>query len=138
MFRHLLVPTDGSDLSRRTATHAITFARETGARPAGDQHQLFPVGKPRDLRILHRALFASAAGKGEGAARFPLPERGGRMSCLWRLKSVDKGQAARLLRRGGHLGRRQCSRCHRAARVDSNPCRRDRRLRPDRAWLRSA
>ena len=26
MFRHLLVPTDGSDLSRRTATHAITFA----------------------------------------------------------------------------------------------------------------
>ena len=32
MFRHLLVPTDGSDLSRRTATHAITFARETGAR----------------------------------------------------------------------------------------------------------
>ena len=32
MFKHLLVPTDGSDLSRRTATHAITFARETGAR----------------------------------------------------------------------------------------------------------
>jgi nucleotide-binding universal stress UspA family protein len=32
MFRHLLVPTDGSDLSRRTATNAITFARETGAR----------------------------------------------------------------------------------------------------------
>ena len=32
MFRHLLVPTDGSDLSRRTATHAISFARETGAR----------------------------------------------------------------------------------------------------------
>jgi hypothetical protein len=31
MFRHLLVPTDGSD-PRRTATHAITFARETGAR----------------------------------------------------------------------------------------------------------
>ena len=32
MFKHLLVPTDGSDLSRLTATHAITFARETGAR----------------------------------------------------------------------------------------------------------
>ena len=32
MFKKILVPTDGSDLSRRTATHAITFARETGAR----------------------------------------------------------------------------------------------------------
>lgn len=32
MFRHLLVPTDGSDLSRHTAAKAIAFARETGAR----------------------------------------------------------------------------------------------------------
>ena len=32
MFKHLLVPTDGSELSRHTATHAIAFARETGAR----------------------------------------------------------------------------------------------------------
>ena len=32
MFKHLLVPTDGSDLSRHTVARAISFARETGAR----------------------------------------------------------------------------------------------------------
>ena len=32
MFKHLLVPTDGSDLSRLAAARAITFAAETGAR----------------------------------------------------------------------------------------------------------
>ena len=32
MFKHLLVPTDGSDLSRLAAARAIDFARETGAR----------------------------------------------------------------------------------------------------------
>ncbi|MBN8443692.1 MAG: universal stress protein [Thauera sp.] len=32
MFRHLLVPTDGSQLSRDTAARAVAFARETGAR----------------------------------------------------------------------------------------------------------
>ncbi|MBL8434862.1 MAG: universal stress protein [Zoogloea sp.] len=32
MFKHLLVPTDGSELSRHTAAKAIAFARETGAR----------------------------------------------------------------------------------------------------------
>ena len=47
MFRHLLVPTDGSDLSRRTATHAITFARETGARPAGDLVRFVDAAVPR-------------------------------------------------------------------------------------------
>ncbi len=32
MFKHILVPTDGSELSRNTARRAITFAREAGAR----------------------------------------------------------------------------------------------------------
>ncbi|WP_341675342.1 universal stress protein [Niveibacterium sp. SC-1] len=32
MFKHLLVPTDGSGLSRQTVTRAVTFAREAGAR----------------------------------------------------------------------------------------------------------
>lgn len=32
MFRHILVPTDGSELSRETAKRAISFAREAGAR----------------------------------------------------------------------------------------------------------
>jgi nucleotide-binding universal stress UspA family protein len=31
MFRHLLVPTDGSDLSDGTIRRAVTYARETGA-----------------------------------------------------------------------------------------------------------
>jgi nucleotide-binding universal stress UspA family protein len=32
MFKHLLVPTDGSQLSADTVTRAIDFARETGAK----------------------------------------------------------------------------------------------------------
>jgi nucleotide-binding universal stress UspA family protein len=32
MFKHILVPTDGSDLSTGTVSRAITFAREAGAR----------------------------------------------------------------------------------------------------------
>lgn len=32
MFRHLLVPTDGSDLSRAAVKRAVIFAREIGAR----------------------------------------------------------------------------------------------------------
>lgn len=32
MFKHILVPTDGSDLSRQTAARAVTFAKEAGAR----------------------------------------------------------------------------------------------------------
>ena len=32
MFKHLLVPTDGSTMSIETADRAITFARETGAK----------------------------------------------------------------------------------------------------------
>ena len=32
MFKHLLVPTDGSDLSTRTVARAVTFAKEAGAR----------------------------------------------------------------------------------------------------------
>lgn len=32
MFKHILVPTDGSDLSRDTVSRAVTFAREAGAR----------------------------------------------------------------------------------------------------------
>ena len=32
MFKHILVPTDGSELSSGTAARAITFAREAGAR----------------------------------------------------------------------------------------------------------
>lgn len=32
MFRHLLVPTDGSPLSDEAVTRAVSFARETGAR----------------------------------------------------------------------------------------------------------
>lgn len=31
MFRHLLVPTDGSDLSTSTVDRAVSFARESGA-----------------------------------------------------------------------------------------------------------
>lgn len=32
MFKHILVPTDGSQLSAETVTRAISFARESGAR----------------------------------------------------------------------------------------------------------
>jgi nucleotide-binding universal stress UspA family protein len=32
MFKHILVPTDGSDLSRATAKRAVSFAKEAGAR----------------------------------------------------------------------------------------------------------
>lgn len=32
MFKHILVPTDGSELSRATAKRAISFAKEAGAR----------------------------------------------------------------------------------------------------------
>jgi len=32
MFKHILVPTDGSDLSRETVRRAISFAKEAGAR----------------------------------------------------------------------------------------------------------
>lgn len=32
MFKHILVPTDGSELSRQTARRAVSFAQETGAR----------------------------------------------------------------------------------------------------------
>ncbi|MCL2344652.1 MAG: universal stress protein [Desulfobulbus sp.] len=32
MFKHILVPTDGSELSQATARHAVLFAQETGAR----------------------------------------------------------------------------------------------------------
>lgn len=32
MFKHLLVPTDGSELSQRTVERAVSFAKEAGAR----------------------------------------------------------------------------------------------------------
>ncbi|MGE5469237.1 MAG: universal stress protein [Bacteroidota bacterium] len=32
MFKHILIPTDGSELSRATAARAVAFARESGAR----------------------------------------------------------------------------------------------------------
>lgn len=32
MYKHVLVPTDGSDLSNEAVTKAVQFARETGAR----------------------------------------------------------------------------------------------------------
>ena len=32
MFKHILVPTDGSELSQQTARHAISFAKSIGAR----------------------------------------------------------------------------------------------------------
>ncbi len=32
MFKHILVPTDGSELSQAAARQAVAFARETGAR----------------------------------------------------------------------------------------------------------
>jgi nucleotide-binding universal stress UspA family protein len=32
MFKHILVPTDGSDLSRQTAERAVSFAKEAGAK----------------------------------------------------------------------------------------------------------
>ncbi|MER2551997.1 MAG: universal stress protein [Thauera sp.] len=32
MFKHILVPTDGSELSDSTVARAVSFARETGAR----------------------------------------------------------------------------------------------------------
>lgn len=35
MFRHILIPTDGSPLSGRAARAAIRFARETGAKVTG-------------------------------------------------------------------------------------------------------
>lgn len=32
MFKHILVPTDGSDLSKQTVARAISFAKESGAK----------------------------------------------------------------------------------------------------------
>jgi nucleotide-binding universal stress UspA family protein len=32
MFKHIFVPTDGSELSRATAKRAVSFAKETGAK----------------------------------------------------------------------------------------------------------
>ncbi len=32
MFKHIFVPTDGSELSRATAQRAVSFAKEAGAR----------------------------------------------------------------------------------------------------------
>ena len=32
MFKHILIPTDGSELSRATASSAVSFAKEAGAR----------------------------------------------------------------------------------------------------------
>jgi len=32
MYKHILVPTDGTDLSERALTEAIAFARSVGAR----------------------------------------------------------------------------------------------------------
>ena len=32
MFKHILVPTDGSDLSKETAQRAVAFAKEAGAK----------------------------------------------------------------------------------------------------------
>ncbi|MBK7955663.1 MAG: universal stress protein [Candidatus Accumulibacter sp.] len=32
MFKHILVPTDGSELSKETARRAVSFAKEAGAR----------------------------------------------------------------------------------------------------------
>lgn len=32
MFKHIFVPTDGSDLSRQTAQRAVAFAKEAGAK----------------------------------------------------------------------------------------------------------
>ena len=32
MFKHILVPTDGSQLSQDTARRAVSFAKEAGAR----------------------------------------------------------------------------------------------------------
>ena len=32
MFKHIFIPTDGSELSRATARRAVSFAREAGAR----------------------------------------------------------------------------------------------------------
>ena len=32
MFKHILVPTDGSELSQNTIERAVTFAKEAGAR----------------------------------------------------------------------------------------------------------
>ncbi|MDR3054734.1 MAG: universal stress protein [Zoogloeaceae bacterium] len=32
MFKHILVPTDGSELSRNTTVRAVSFAKESGAR----------------------------------------------------------------------------------------------------------
>jgi nucleotide-binding universal stress UspA family protein len=35
MFRHLLIPTDGSALSKKAAAHGVKFAQETGAKVTG-------------------------------------------------------------------------------------------------------
>ena len=35
MYKHILVPTDGSELSVRAITHAVTLAKATGARLTG-------------------------------------------------------------------------------------------------------
>ena len=32
MFKHILVPTDGSELSQETVRRAVSFAKEAGAR----------------------------------------------------------------------------------------------------------
>ncbi len=35
MFKHILIPTDGSDISTKAISAAVAFARETGARVTG-------------------------------------------------------------------------------------------------------
>lgn len=88
MFKHLLVPTDGSELSHATAAKAIRFAREAGARitffvACNDYPVSFQEGSgltdsatrehllaaaERDARAILEPLTAEAAAQGVAAA----------------------------------------------------------------------
>ncbi|TDR41573.1 universal stress protein family protein [Tahibacter aquaticus] len=60
MHKHILIPTDGTDLSRAAVEHGMLFARATGARVTG-------------IHVIPE--FRTFDGEWPGSA--------GRFSCLW-------------------------------------------------------
>lgn len=69
MFQHILVPTDGSDLSQATVARAVSFAKETGARlsffyaepPVPSVYAgVGALSSPQALRTAHERLDSAA------------------------------------------------------------------------------
>jgi anti-anti-sigma regulatory factor len=64
MFKHILLPTDGSQLARDTAVQAVAFAKEAGAK---NNRAVCPPGREfRELRGSDRAGRAGSSGRGNG------------------------------------------------------------------------